>query len=52
MTFELTSAGIKTFSVLIWSVQHHALAKDEVDLDNFVLDDFITAHSEKEPPVN
>ena len=51
MTFELTSAGIKTFSVLIWSVQHHALAKDEVDLDNFVLDDFITAHSEKEPPV-
>ena len=31
--------------------QHHALAKDEVDLDNFVLDDFITAHSEKEPPV-
>ena len=47
MTFELTSAGIKTFSVLIWSVQHHALAKDEVDLDNFVLDDFITAHSEK-----
>lgn len=51
MTFDLTSAGIKTFSVLIWAVQHHALAKDEVDLDNYVLDDFITAHSEKEPPI-
>lgn len=51
MTFDLTSAGIKTFSVLIWSVQHHALSKDEVDLDNFVLDDFISAHAENEPPV-
>lgn len=51
MTFDLTSAGIKTFSVLIWSVQHHALSKDEVDLDNFILDDFINAHIDKEPPV-
>lgn len=51
MTFDLTSAGIKTFSVLVWAVQHHALAKDEVDLDNFVLDDFITAHADKEPPI-
>lgn len=51
MTFDLTSAGIKTFSVLIWAVQHHALSKDEVDLDSFVLNDFITAHAVKQPPV-
>ncbi|TIK88991.1 hypothetical protein EYX77_21350, partial [Escherichia coli] len=33
MTFDFTSAGIKAFGVLLWAVQHHALSKDEVDLD-------------------
>ena len=41
MTFDLSSAGIKAFSVLLWVVQNRALSKDEIDLDSFVLADFI-----------
>jgi len=51
MTFDLSSAGIKAFSVLLWVVQNKALAKDEIDLDVLVLDEFTTAHSENEPPL-
>ncbi|EBG8591954.1 MULTISPECIES: replication/maintenance protein RepL [Pseudomonadati] len=41
LTFELSSAGIKAFGVLLWAVQNKALSKDEVDLDSFVLEDFL-----------
>lgn len=41
LTFDLSSAGIKAFGVLLWAVQNRALAKDEVDLDSFVLEDFL-----------
>lgn len=51
MTFELSSAGIKAFGVLLWAVQHRALAKDEVDLDSYVLDEFTTLHIEAETPL-
>lgn len=51
LTFDLSSAGIKAFGLLMWVVQHRALAKDEVDLDAFVLEDFVTAHKSKEPPL-
>ena len=51
MTFDLTSAGIKAFSVLLWVVQHSALSKDEVDLDSHVLDDFITKHKDTGKPL-
>lgn len=51
MTFDLSSSGIKAFSVLLWSVQNKALSKDEVDLDTFVLEDFIASHKEKDPPL-
>lgn len=44
MTFDLTSPGIKAFSVLIWAVQSKALAKDEVDLDAQTLKEFIDAN--------
>jgi hypothetical protein len=44
MTFDLSSAGIKAFSVLLWTVQNKALSKDEIDLDSLVLEDFIEAH--------
>jgi len=47
LTFGLTSAGIKAFSVVIWSVQNRALSKDEIPLDRFVLDDFLSAHQTK-----
>jgi hypothetical protein len=46
LTFELSSAGIKTFSVLLWAVQNRALAKDEVDLDAPVLDEFMQAQTQ------
>lgn len=51
MTFDLSSAGIKAFGVLVWRVQRSALAKDEVDLDVLTLDEFIEAHNGKEPPL-
>lgn len=40
LTFDLTSPGIKAFNVLCWAVQAGALAKDEVALDSFALEDF------------
>jgi hypothetical protein len=52
MTFDLTSAGIKVFSVLCWAVQNKALAKDEVDLDVIALAEFIKQHSDKKPPLS
>lgn len=51
LTFGLASAGIKTFSVLLWAVQHKALAKDEIDLDSMMLEDFLEAHKENEPAI-
>jgi hypothetical protein len=46
MAFDLTSAGIKAFTVLLWVVQNKALAKDEVDLDVFALDAFLGAQED------
>lgn len=51
LTFDLSSAGIKTFSVLLWVVQHKAISKDEVDLDSLILSDFIEAHADMEKPL-
>lgn len=41
LTFDFTTAGIKVFNVLLWTVQNHALSKDEVDLDSFILEEFL-----------
>lgn len=51
LTFGLSSAGIKAFSVLIFAVQHTAIAKDQVYLDGALLEDFLLAHSHREPPL-
>lgn len=51
LTFQLSSAGIKAFGVLLWVVQNKALSKDEVDLDSFVLDEFCELHKDSEPPL-
>jgi hypothetical protein len=51
MTFDLSSAGIKAFSVVLWVVQNKALAKDEIDLDVLVLDEFTNAYGSKEQPL-
>lgn len=47
LTFDLTSAGIKTFNLLIWCVQYHAINKDVVQLDEITLDDFLGKNPEK-----
>jgi len=51
MTFDLSAAGIKVFGVLLWAVQHRALAKDEVDLDSLTLEEFMAEHEDREPPM-
>lgn len=48
LTFELKSAGIKAFSVLVWILQEKGVSKDLAPLDKFVLDDFLEAHKDKE----
>lgn len=52
LTFDLSAAGIKTFSVLLWGVQHQAISKDEVDLDALTLEEFIEVHSGSKKPLN
>jgi hypothetical protein len=52
MTFDLSSAGIKTFGILLWVVQHKAISKDEVDLDALILEDFVEAHSDSNKPLS
>ena len=51
LTFDLTSPGIKAFNVLCWAVQIGAIAKDEVALDSFALEEFLSAHRERTPPL-
>ena len=51
LTFDLSAAGIKAFSVLLWAVQKGALSKDEVDLDALMLEEFMAEHKDKEPPL-
>ena len=51
LTFDLTSPGIKAFNVLCWAVQAGALAKDEVALDSFALEDCLAAHQGRNPPI-
>ncbi len=51
LTFDLKPAGLKVFNVLMWAVQHNALAKDEVQLDQLTLEDFLKAHLDRDPPL-
>jgi len=41
LTFELNSAGIKSFNVLIWTMQQKAIDRDIVTLDSYTLNDFL-----------
>lgn len=47
LTFDLKSAGIKAFNVLIWSVQKTAIETDLVCLDKYVVGDFLKENSLK-----
>lgn len=41
MVFNLRSAGIKAFTVLMWAVQERAISKDKVELGQQTLKDFM-----------
>lgn len=47
LAFDLTSAGVKGFTVLIWTVQNYGLAKDEIHLDVLTLERFLAAQEGK-----
>lgn len=47
LTFDLSSAGIKAFNVLLWAIQNTALSKDIVALDGEALDDFLNEHKDQ-----
>ena len=47
LTFNLNSAGIKAFNVLMYAIQTHAINKDKVTLDRWVLEDFLSIHEVK-----
>jgi len=51
MTFDLSAAGIKAFSVLLWAVQNKAISKDQVDFDALTLRDFIEDHLQTSKPL-
>lgn len=51
LTFDLTSAGIKAFTVLMWTVQHRAIGKDQVILDMLTLADFVKFHQDDNKPL-
>jgi predicted transcriptional regulator len=41
LTFDLKSAGIKAFNVLIWTMQQKGINRDLISLDSFALGDFL-----------
>ena len=41
LTFDLNSAGIRAFNVLMWEVQHKALSKDMIPFDGLLLSEFL-----------
>ena len=51
LTFDLSSAGIKAFNVLMWALQHYALSKDQVDLDTPILEEFLEENDSPNYPL-
>lgn len=51
LTFDLSSAGIKAFTVLFFAVQKNGLGRDQVDLDVLTLEEFTEIHKDREPPL-
>ena len=48
LTFDLTSAGIKAFNVLLWAVQSNAKNADFINLGSLVREEFIAVQPNKE----
>lgn len=47
MAFDLTGAGIKALTVLIWTVQKTGMNTDVITLDIYTLEDFLNSNSER-----
>ena len=47
LTFELKSAGIKAFNVLLWTLQRKGIERDLVPLDSFALEEFNEQHEKQ-----
>lgn len=47
LTFELKSAGIKAFNVLLFTVQKYGIERDVVSLDEYTLEDFLEFNPDK-----
>ena len=47
LLFDLTSAGIKAFNVLMFELQRAAIKRDKVQIDEYILKDFLERHPEK-----
>lgn len=47
LTFDLKSAGIKAFNVLLWTLRQGSPNKDLVALDKYALEDFLKKHDKK-----
>jgi hypothetical protein len=47
LTFNLNSAGIKAFNVLVWMMQQKGIDRDIVSLDSFALSDFLKENNVK-----
>lgn len=51
LTFNLKAAGIKAFNVLMYQVQERGIERDLVPLDKYVLEDFLSQHGHRDPPI-
>lgn len=51
LTFELKSAGIKAFNVLVWMMQNKGIEKDLIALDKYSLEDFLVENQHRDPPL-
>ena len=49
LCFDLSSAGIKAFNVLMWAVQYQAISKDQVDLESITLENFLEYNQTTKP---
>ena len=51
LTFDLKSAGIKAFNVVLWILQNRSITKDLIALDKLSLEDFLKAHEDRKPKI-
>lgn len=51
LTFNLNSAGIKAFNVLVYLMQKRGIQRDLLTLDKLTLEEFLKAHEDRTPPL-